>query len=256
MNGISGQTTINATNTTLWHRVGAGFQSVVAGIWRGSTIVAPRVNTTLGVRNNPILSTLATNGTNAALSFRAVIAGMNVEAMGATTATAQAISRTSTALVPFEEATTGIAGAATASAEVTASAGAVTATARAISRTSTALVPFEGVTTGMAGTAVGAEAVVAGAAAAEAAASAGTIAAETIVAETTGVAGSLLGKITALGKSAWALAAAHPVITATVVITAIAVSTLIIAYRRSQRRNVTVPQRGEVPQDDGPDDAP
>ncbi|MDR0742692.1 MAG: hypothetical protein LBE98_04495 [Puniceicoccales bacterium] len=254
MNGISGQTTINATNTTLWHRVGVGFQSVVAGIWRGSTIVAPRVNTTLGVHNNPILSTLATNVTNTTLSFRAAIAGMNVGAMEATTATARAISRTSAALVPFNAAAS--TEAAIAGMNVGAM-GAMTATARAISRTSAALVPFNA--------AAGTEAVIGGAAAAEAA-GAGTIAAETIVAETIitetasgagagSAAGSLLGKIAALGKSAWALAAAHPVITATIVTTAIAVSALVIAYRRSQRRNITVLQGGEVPQDGGPDDA-
>jgi hypothetical protein len=45
---------------------------------------------------------------------------------------------------------------------------------------------------------------------------------------------TLLGKVAALGKSAWALAVAHPVIAAVAVAATIAVPTLILMYQRSK----------------------
>jgi nitrate/nitrite transporter NarK len=101
---------------------------------------------------------------------------------------------------------------------------------------------------------VGAEAAAAGIGAAAGAGEIGTAVGaatipETIVTET-GTA-SLLGKVVALGKSVWALAAAHPVIAIATVATAIIVPTLIlIAYRKNKAKNVIIPQGDEVPQSD------
>ncbi|MDR2432304.1 MAG: hypothetical protein LBD34_00945 [Puniceicoccales bacterium] len=181
------------------------------GIGHLREIAAPKIKTT--IRVNPIVNlTSAVNET--ALFSRAAIAGMSAEAV--TTATARAISRTSTALVPFGEVIVGL----------------------------------------DAGTAaVGAEAAAAGIGAAAGAGEIGAAAVgaatipETIVIETG--AASLLGKIVALGKSVWALAAAHPVIAIATVATAIIVPTLIlIAYRKNTAKNVIIPQGDEVPQSD------
>ncbi|MDR1233356.1 MAG: hypothetical protein LBJ75_03825, partial [Puniceicoccales bacterium] len=59
---------------------------------------------------------------------------------------------------------------------------------------------------------------------------------------------SLLGKVAALGRSAWALAIAHPVIATMAVVAAIAIPTLIIAWRKNKEKNVIMPRSNEVPQ--------
>jgi uncharacterized membrane protein YebE (DUF533 family) len=66
------------------------------------------------------------------------------------------------------------------------------------------------------------------------------------------VAGSLLGKVVSLGKSAWALAVAHPVIATVAVAATIAIPIAFIAYRRRRTNNVIIPHTGEVPQVDEP----
>ncbi|MDR1233357.1 MAG: hypothetical protein LBJ75_03830 [Puniceicoccales bacterium] len=82
-----------------------------------------------------------------------------------------------------------------------------------------------------------------------------TIATETIAAKTSvgSAAGSLLGKVVALGKSAWALAVAHPVIATMAVVATIAIPALIIAWRRNKGENVIISQSNETSSDESDD---
>lgn len=231
MDGISSQVT-NATNATISQRIAAGALSMRETLWRGEEIAIPRIDTTVRVRGNPSVA----NGTRTALSFREVIAR---RAEVTTSATARAISRTKTALVPFEgkveEAVVG------------------TPSRSSIMKywdkywDSVDSRPIErALNTGDVAS-VGTE---------TAAATAGTAA--SAGAETTGAGhavGSLLDKVIALGKSAWALAVAHPVITTAIVATAIAVPLIFIVWRKRRTKNTITPQGNEVSQGNELDDA-
>ncbi|MDR1173691.1 MAG: hypothetical protein LBK24_02775 [Puniceicoccales bacterium] len=259
---------INSTNATVWHKIGAG----IANMWQEEAIVAPKVNIALKIRNiangTVAKSMNVRMVTSRALPpFEAVVRSMNGRAM---VTASQGISVASTALVPFKAAAGGMnAGAmATAAQGMGAStalvhfgavagganAGAMATAVQGVSGTSTALVLSETATAGVGSGAMAnsvwtmkgipirrvsfgtptvlSEVIIEGT---SPAAVSKTIAAETIAAETSvgSAAGSLLGKVAALGKSAWALAVAHPVIATMAVVAAIAIPALIVAWRRN-----------------------